>query len=412
MQNEELKENQTEVEAVEEMQDISMEEIRLDSDKIVEEDLEDLIQEDPIQDDIIADEQEIEQQPSTDLIDSDIANLSKSDAVALLVKKAKILVDEADAKLNDCQATVRSDLQEYENAKADLKASVVEVNNELLKQLDAQQEQLDELEAQEEGEQYTQELNTLEDIEDSIEVLREEDFVEAAPYELKNSIAPMYVQEPSSGKFGGFIMGLIGGGATLAGMAYFASTKLGIQLDPSKVPTMETCKPIFDFYAKLVNQPNTEVGMGLMGGAALLVLWIIYGMKKSSKASKNLEFVKDQLHQSEAYALQKQECKTVMDDMDAHIKDAVETFKLYTVMLNEQKAKLNRIMYVEADKLASGDFNDKSLQEIEDTRGLVESVKEYLATPLADENGRLSNGIISSLATMKSSVNNLLSRLY
>jgi len=384
MQNEELKENQTEVDAVEEMQNISMEEIKLDSKKTVEEDLEDLIQ-----DDIVADEEEIEQQPSTDLIDSDIANLSKSDAVALLVKKAKILVDEADAKLNDCQATVRNDLQEYENTKADLKASVVEVNNELLKQ----------------GEQYAQELN-------SIEVLMEEDFIEAAPYELKNSIAPIYIQEPSSGKFGGFIMGLIGGGATLAGMAYFASTKLGIQLDPSKVPTMETCKPIFDFYAKLVNQPNTEVGMGLMGGTALLVLWMIYGMKKSSKASKNLEFVKDQLHQSEAYALQKQECKTVMDDMDAHIKNAVETFKLYTVMLNEQKAKLNRIMYVEADKLASGNFNDKSLQEIEDTRSLVESVKEYLATPLTDEDGRLSNGIISSLATMKSSVNNLLSRLY
>jgi hypothetical protein len=408
MRNEELIENQDGNNAVEEIHDLSMEKIELDSDKSVNEDIEDLIQED-----VTADEPNQEQEmQSADLLDTDITKLSKADAVALLVKKAKILVDEADAKLNDCQATDRSDLQEYENAKADLKASVVEVNNEILKQLNSQEEQIEELEAQEEGEQYAQELNTLDNIEESIEVLKEEDFVEAAPYELKNSIAPMYVQEPSSGKFGGFIMGLIGGGATLAGMAYYASTKLGIQLDPSKVPTMETCKPIFDFYAKLVNQPNTEVGMGLMGGAALLVLWIIYGMKKSSKASKNLEFAKDQLHQSEAYALQKDESKDLLHDIDTHIKDAVDTFKLYTVMLNEQKAKLNRIMYVEADKLASGDFNDKSLQEIEDTRGLVESVKEYLATPLADENGRLSNGIISALATMKSSVNNLLSRLY
>jgi type II secretory pathway pseudopilin PulG len=399
MQNEELKENQTD--AIEEFEKV---EIKLDSDKNEE------VQEDVVQ--VANEEGEVTNNETTDLIDSDIANLSKSDAVAMLVKKAKILVDEADTKLNDCQATVRSDLQEYESAKAQLKETVVELNNELLKQLDYQQNHLEELEAQEEGIQYGDELEALEKVEESIEVLQTEDFKEAEPYKMANSIPPMYVQEPSSGAFGGFILGLIGGGATVAGMAYFAATKLGIKLDPSKMPNMETCKPIFEYYSKLVGQTDPNIGMGIMGGAGLLVLWILYAMKKSSKASKNLEFAKDQLNQAESYALQKQECKTTMDELDEHIKEAIETFKLYTIMLNEQKAKLNRIMYIEADKIATGNFHDKSLQEINDTRGMVESFKVYIATPLVNEYDKLSGDIKNALSGMKTSVNNLLSRLY
>jgi hypothetical protein len=344
--------------------------------------------------------------------DSDIANLSKSDAVVALVNKAKELVEDADNKLNESLTTLKNDLQEYEESKTQLKETVIEVNSELKQQIDYQQEHLEELEAQEDGTQFGDELEALQTVEDSIEVLKEEDFVEAQPYKVPSSSSHMYVQEPSSGKFGGFIMGLIGGGATLAGMAYFASTKLGIKLDPTKAPSMETCKPIFDFYAKLVNQNNTEVGMGLMGGTALLVLWLIYTIKKSSKSSKNIEFAKEQLKQAEAYALQKVEDITSIDKLDSHIKEATETFKLYDIILKEQKAKLNRIMYIESDKIASGDLHEKSLQEIDDTRSLIESFKSYIVTPLVNESEKLSDDIVNALSNMKSALDKLLSRLY
>jgi len=349
---------------------------------------------------------------ATDLIDSNIANLNKVDAVALLIKKAKILVEEADEQLDDCQVNVKKDLQEYEDVKSKLKSTVLDINNELLKQLDYQQEQLETLEAQEEGEQYGNEIDVLNDIESNIKVLEESDFKEASPYEVKNTIAPMYIQEPSSGKFGGFLMGLIAGGATFAGMAYFASTKLGITLDPSKLPDMNTCKPIFEWYSKLIGQTDPNIGLGIMGGSALLVLWIIYAMKKSAKATKNLEFAKDQLNQAEAYSQQKVVCKESMEQLDEHIKEAVETFKLYDIVLNEQKAKLNRIMFIEEDKIANGDFHDKSLQEIKDTRTLVDSFKDYLSTSISDEDGKLSSEIVLSLRNMKLGLNQLITRLY
>ena len=342
----------------------------------------------------------------------DISNLSSADAVALLVKKAKILVDEANSKCDDVKQTLQNDLKDYEEEKANLKATVVSVNNELMHHLGFQQEKLEELEAQEEGIQYGEEQEALEEIEESIKVLKEEDFEEAPAYEPKTDITPIYVQEPSSGGFGAFLLGLIGGGATFAGMAYFASTKLGIQLDPSKAPSMETCKPIFEYYAKLVQQTDPNIGIGIMGGSALLVFLILYKMKKGSKATKNLEFAKMQLAQAEDFVAKKEEAKAKFEEIDTHLKDAIDTFKLYGVLLNEQNGKLARIMFVEADKIASGDFHEKSIQEMQDTQELISEVKEYIATPLADENGSLSSDIKKALANLKSKVDSVLKRLY
>jgi hypothetical protein len=152
--------------------------------------------------------------------------------------------------------------------------------------------------------------------------------------------------------------------------------------------------------------------MGLMGGTALLVLWLIYTIKKSSKSSKNIEFAKEQLKQAEAYALQKVEDITSIDKLDSHIEEATETFKLYDIILKEQKAKLNRIMYIESDKIASGDLHEKSLQEIDDTRSLIESFKSYIVTPLVNESEKLSDDIVNALSNMKSALDKILSRLY
>jgi len=357
-------------------------------------------------------EESIEETTPESSLDEDISNLSNADAVVLLVKKAKILVDEANSKCDDVKQTLQNDLRDYEEEKANLKATVISVNSELMNHLGFQQEKLEELEAQEEGIQYGEEQEALEEIEESIKVLKEEDFEEAPAYEPKSDVSPMYVKEPSSGGFGAFLLGLIGGGATFAGMAYFASTKLGIQLDPSKAPSMETCKPIFEYYAKLVQQTDPNIGMGLMGASALLVFLILYKMKKGSKATKNLEFAKMQLAQAEDFVAKKEEAKAKFEEIDTHLKDAIDTFKLYGVLLNEQNGKLARIMFVEADKIADGNFHEKSIQEMQDTQELISGVKEYIATPLADEDGSLSSDIKKALANLKAKVDSVLKRLY
>jgi len=382
---------------------------------IAEEKLEDITipldTEEPNQEEVQEDVQEESTEADNEPLD-ELSNLSKADQVEMLVQKAKIIVDEADTTLKDCQASVNIDLETYASIKETLKNTIVDINNDLLIQLEHTENQLEELEAQEEGEQYQEELQTLEDIEKNIDVLKTEDFEEAPLYEPKDTLTPMYVQEPSSGGFGAFITGLIGGGATLAGMAYFASTKLGIKLDPSKLPSMETCKPVFEYYAQLLKQSNPNIGMALMGGSAFLVFLILYKMKKSSKATKNLEFAKQQLQNAEEYVSNKTECKMTMDAIDNHIKEHIDTFKLCDVILKEQQAKLNRIIYIEADNIQNGNLHDKSIKEIEDTREIIECVKEDLSTPLTDEDNRLSQDSLNALQALKDKLDKIISRLY
>jgi len=388
---------QQETQEIQEEVDTSLDDVRLDD---VQEETE------------VEEVSEFQVEETEDNTYDELSNLSNTDAVTLLVKKAKILVDEANSQCADIKQTLQNDLKDYEEAKANLKDTVLSVNSELINHLGFQQEKLDELEAQEEGIQYLDEQETLDEIQESIEVLQQDDFQEAPAYEIKSDIAPMYVQEPSSGGFGAFLMGLIGGGVTLAGMAYFASTKLGIKLDPSKLPSMETCKPIFEYYAKLVQQSDPNIGMGLMGASAFLVFLILYKIKKGSRAAKNLEFAKVQLMQAEEFVAQKEDTKAKFEEIDTHLKDAIDTFKLYGVILNEQNGKLARIMFVEADKIADGNFHEKSMKEMQDTQELISEVKEYVATPLADENGSLSNDIKNALANLRVKVENVLKRLY
>ena len=400
---------------MENKEELQQEEIVQEVQEELEVSADDNTQEEAVEENTTETEEDIideEPQEVQNTIDDDLAGLSNADAVTLLVKKAKILVDEANSKCDDVKQTLQNDLKDYEEAKADLKATVINVNNELMNHLGFQQEKIEELEAQEEGIQYAQEQEILDDIEESIEVLKQEDFQEAPAYEVKSDISPMYVQEPSSGGFGAFVMGLIGGAATFGGMAYFASTKLGIKLDPTKAPSMETCKPIFEYYTKLVQQTDPNIGMGLMGISALLVFTILYKMKKGSKAAKNLDFAKVQLSQAEEFVSQKEEAKNRLEEIDSHLKEAIDTFKLYGVILNEQNGKLARIMFVEADKIADGNFHDKSLQEMQDTQELIEKVKEYIATPLTNESGTLSHDIKKSLANLTAKVDSVLERLY
>ena len=342
----------------------------------------------------------------------DLSNLNNTDAVNLLVQKAKKLVNQVNGQYGNIKQTLQNDINEYEDAKSNLKDIVLSINTELINHLSYQQEQLDELEAQEDGIQYAQEQEELDDIQQSVEILKEDDFQDTPAYEITDNISSMYIQEPSSGGFGAFVMGLIGGGATLASMAYFASTQLGIKLDPSKLPSMETCKPIFEYYTKLVQQSEPTIGMGLMGVSALLVFTIIYKIKKGSRTTKNLEFAKSQLLEAEDFVVQTEYIKSKFEEVDNHLKSAIDIFKLYGVILNEQNGKLARIMFVESDKITDGDFHDKSIKEIQDTQELISEVKKYMATPLSDEDGYLSQEIKQSLSNLKAKVDDVLKRFY
>ena len=316
-------------------------------------------------------------------LDSQIKHMKKNDASKLLVKKAKIIVKDAEGQLEKCKLLLADDLKEYDKAVQELKANGMDASEELLTQLGY--------------------------VSDEEEAEEDKNIEDVAVFEPKEDVAPIYIKDVSSGKFTGFIMGLLGGVATFAGMAFVASEKLGITIDLSQLTTME---PVYSWYSRLVGlKGDMFYGRIFMILVALLVVWLIYKIRVSMKASKNLNQATAQLEAAEEYTAQKGSCKDEMDKVDAHIHDTIATLKTYQVLFNEQKGKLQRILHIEGEKDELTEYHQKSVSEMQNTQDLINSVKSFMSTSMSEE-GKLSAKSTLFLHSAKSKMQKAIDRHY
>jgi len=316
-------------------------------------------------------------------LDSQIKNMKKNDASKLLVKKARIIVKDAEHQLDECKLLLASDLKDYDNAVQKLKANGMDASEELLTQ-----------------------LGYVSDEEESEEDKNIEDVV---IFEPKEEVAPLHIKDVSSGKFTGFVMGLLGGVITFGGMAFVASEKLGITVDLSQLTTLE---PVYSWYSRLIGlKGDMFYGRMFMILVALLVVWLIYKIRVSMKASANLNHATEQLAAAEEYTVNKSSCKDEMDKVDAYIHDAIKTLKTYQVIFNEQKGKLERILHIEESQSETASYHHKSLIEMKDTHEMIATVKDFMSVPMSEE-GKLSGKSSLFLHRAKSKIQKVLDRLY
>jgi hypothetical protein len=311
-----------------------------------------------------------------------IRSLGKHGYAVALVEEAKRLVDYADKQLNDCRLLLNEDLQAYEDAKARLKREALDESESLLDEL---------------GYDWHTEAD--------------EEEPEVA-FEAKDEPEPFYVRDVSSGKFGSFILALLGGAATAAGITFAAATKAGLAIDFSKMPDMQTCKQALAAVAQSVGMnADPMIGGSIAGAAGLVVYLIIYALRTGSKARRNIAFAKTQLEEAKNYHTKKWDCKTEMEKVDAHIKEAVNTLRLYEVLLTEQNGKLRRILFIEGEKELPEAYDAGSLAQIRETAALIEAIKRFMATPMAEE-GKLSEKSILMLDRAKEKAQAFLDAIY
>ncbi len=311
-----------------------------------------------------------------------VKNMKKHDQAKLLVEQANAIVHEAEGQLEKCKLLLSDDLKGYDDAKKALKEGGLDESEALLLVLG-----------------YT----------DNTEDAIEEDSV---VFEPKEDLEPIRLQDVSSGKFTGFLYSLIGGGLTLAGLVYYATNKLGMTLDVSKVPSNETLQTIFGWFGTQIGRPDDATNGALVVGAAVVaVMGIIYAIRVSTKGNKNLNFATQQLEEAEAYTAHKGNCKEEMDKVDAHIHDAITTLSTYQVLLNEQKGKLQRILYIEGEKEALSEYHEKSIAEMRETQGLINSIRSFMSTPMSEE-GKLSGKSTLFLHSAKSKMQKVIEGLY
>jgi len=300
-----------------------------------------------------------------------------------LVAQAKQIVKDAEEQTQACKLLLADDLKEYDDAKRSLRSGGMDACLSLLEQLGYQPNEAKQM------------------VEEKVVV-----------FEPKEEISPIVLKNVSSGRFTGFVYALASGVATTVGLTYLATEKLGMTLDITKVPTPETMQTITTWFSTSVGfEPNVYVGAGILGLASVSVMALVYGLRVALRGSKNLHFAVKQFVEAEIYTEYKADCKAEMDKVDAHMKETVSTLKLYEVLFNEQKGKLERIIHIEGSKSKSTDYHEKSYAEIRETKNLVRAIETFISLPMSKE-GRLSDDSVEALSKAKAQVDKMLERLY
>lgn len=353
-----------------------IEEIIEEADKDVSESEEKIIDdiEEKIEEEIEQSEESLEDPPLP-------KNMKKHIKAKHLVEKAKKIVNEANKRIESCRLLLESDLKEYGDAKLELKKGGLDACVLLLNQLGYQ--------------------------------TKEDEKEKTTPvFEPKEDVKPMVLKDVSSGKFSGLIYALLGGIATAIGMVYLATEKLEMTLNVTKVPSESVIQSILAWFSTIIGvQENVAIGTGVLGFVVLVVMILIYVIRVSLKARSNLHFAVKQFVEAELYTEQKTNCKQEMDKVDAHIKDSIETMKTYEVLFNEQKGKLQRILYIEGSKEKSAGYHDKSYLEIRDTKELIHSITDFMDISMSEE-GQLSSKSVLYLQNAKDQIDKILQRFY
>ena len=326
----------------------------------------------------------IEENGSEELIEEETKALTvqatkmkKHHEAKKLVEEAKNIVQASESQLQDCKLLLEEDLREYKAAKDALMAGGLTEAKALLSSLDA--------------------LEGVPMDADNI------------VFEAKEDVHPLVLKEVHSGRFTGTLFSFLGGALTFSGLVYWATEKLGITVDLTKVPSTETIQSIFGWFGTQIGQKNdATLGAVAVGAAVLSVMAVIYLLRVWLKSGSNLHFAQKQMKEAQKYITHKSNCKAEMDRVDAHIGQSVKVLKDYEVLLYEQAAKLKRIVHFEKGKEVSN-YSKKSMETIHETQQLVGHMNTFISTPMSYEGG-LSNESSTLLEEAKVYVDSLLEK--
>jgi hypothetical protein len=219
------------------------------------------------------------------------------------------------------------------------------------------------------------------------------------------------IRDLSSGRFKGFFWSLVAGAATAAGWCYAATSSLGLPLLPEKLPDFERLNKTLEWTSGQLGQgDNATIGAAVVIVAVLLVMWIVYAVIVSSRASNNLKVAQETEEAVGAYCTTKEECKVKMKIVREHIQNSTTTIAKYKVLLEEQNAKIRRAIFLEEVEGFEG-LHANTKADIATTQHLITEVKKLLEVPVS-EAGVLTPNAVDTLKQTNKVIGDHIMRLY
>jgi hypothetical protein len=216
----------------------------------------------------------------------------------------------------------------------------------------------------------------------------------------------------SSGYFMAFFFSLIMSMFMAVFLIYMATEGLGISLDISVLPSREMLENLVTYFSTFLGiYEHLYIGLGIFIFLVLFIFIFVLNFIIRLKISKNFLFAERQFKKAQAYQTIQGFCEWESSKIEEHIKEILRVLALYAVVLREQKATLERIIYVEGLKRQEFEYHKKSLEEIMDTKELIEMIQDFTSIPISEE-GKLSEKSVIYLEEAKIRVNKVIRRFY
>jgi hypothetical protein len=220
------------------------------------------------------------------------------------------------------------------------------------------------------------------------------------------------VQDISSGAFSGLILSLLTLISVVGTWFYFASIELGFELTPSIINNQEEQNRVFEWIAGLIGiDVDPRAGVVIIAVTALFLAWVVYKLRVSTKESKNFKVANETFEKSNIYAQEQEEARVDMEQIDEHIVNIIPVVENYKVLLDEQNAKLQRVLHIEGIKDEYNQYHTSSIDSMKESELLMDRVKRLVTTPVT-KNGRLNDNSLLALSEAKSVYEYFISKIY
>ncbi|NOZ90322.1 MAG: hypothetical protein GXO60_03445 [Epsilonproteobacteria bacterium] len=217
----------------------------------------------------------------------------------------------------------------------------------------------------------------------------------------------------TSGGFTGFIFATLAMVGTAAGWVFVASKKVGVELNPPAIPDEASINKILTWIGGGMTggEGNAIFGMATIGITSLLVGWSVYKLRVMLKEHKNYKIANETFEKSHKYVEKQKESKTEIEKIDEHVKKVVPLLESYKVLLDEQNAKLQRIIHVEGILEDNSQYHQASQKEMQESERLMEKLEALITIPVT-KNGKLNEKSVEALNEAKAVYEYYISKIY
>ena len=337
---------------------------------------------------------------------------------------------------------VANELEEVKSSNEDIKEEVIEINEQEdkpTKKLSSHDEIVNKVEAtralaenkyneyikaEDELEKITKNFIELENnilnttIADSLELLKRLNVdsladEEAAISEITkdNKEQLITIKNPSKGSAKGFFIGLLGTIATVAGAFAYGAKMANLPLNSATFMQKANLDTIATKFAELINVKGAMPGYALVGASSLVVGFILYKIVTAIQKSKNSKYVEKIEKDTQDFIENLNNKISKIDDLGEHIEHIKLVMQKYDIILQEQNAKIRRMLFIEQPEEGVDSLQRASKLEVEKTVLILDELLKLMNTPVNDDI-TITDESKNRLHSANSVINEVIKKLY